>query len=112
MSREVPLCRADSVADGEARAFDIGKASVALVRIGEDFHAIDDVCSHADFSLAAGEVDPDECTVECWKHGALFDLRTGEALTLPATRPVAVYEVRVADGDVAVVLPDDDEVRP
>lgn len=112
MTREVALCRADSVADGEARAFDVGRLSVALVRIGDEFHAVDDVCSHADFSLAAGEIDPEECTVECWKHGAQFDLRTGEALTLPATRPVAVYEVRVADGDVTVVLPDQDEVWP
>jgi 3-phenylpropionate/trans-cinnamate dioxygenase ferredoxin subunit len=43
-------------------------------------------------SLAEGLVDADECALECWRHGSLFSLETGEALTLPAIRPVPVYE--------------------
>ena len=47
----------------------------------------------------------DECQIECPRHGSTFDLRTGEPCSLPATRPVRVYEVEVVDGTVSVVLP-------
>ena len=56
---------------------------------------IGDQCSHADVSLSEGEVDVDECTIECPKHGSEFALETGEALTLPALKPVPTYEVTV-----------------
>ena len=68
------------------------------MRIGDAFHAVGDECSHEDYSLAEGEVWADERELECPRHGSTFDLRTGEACTLPATRPVPVYEV-VLDGD-------------
>ena len=55
--------------------------------------------------MAEGEVDLEECTIECWKHGSLFSLKTGAAETLPATRPVGTYAVSVTDGEVAVELP-------
>ena len=79
-------------------------AASALVRIGDDFHAIGDTCSHADFSLSEGTVDTDECTIECWKHGSAFSLRTGEPESLPATRPVPVYAVTVEGDDVSVEI--------
>ncbi len=66
---------------------------------------IGDRCSHADYSLAEGEIDTDEGTIECWKHGSTFSVTTGEPTTLPATKPVPVYEVSVVDGEVRVVLP-------
>jgi len=77
---------------------------VALVRIGEQVHAIDDTCTHAEVSLSEGDVDLEECALECWKHGSLFDLRTGEALTLPALKPVAVHTVTVEGDEVLVEL--------
>ena len=101
MSREsrVMVCDLAAVPDGEARRFDVESGGqvhrVAVVRLGDDLYALGDTCSHADFSLAEGEVDPDEGTIECWKHGSLFSLSTGEAETLPATRPVPVYNVGV-----------------
>ena len=52
-----------------------------------------------------GEIDCDERTIECWKHGSAFDLATGEPLTLPATRPVPVYTARIEGDDIVVVLP-------
>jgi len=100
----IMLCPLDELADGEARRFDVEAGSllhkVAVVRLGDDLYALGDTCSHADYSLAEGEVDPDEYTIECWKHGSLFALETGEAETLPATRPVPVYGVGVEDGQV------------
>jgi len=102
----VVLCAVDEIKPGAARRFDVeGGHRIALVRIGDDFYAIGDRCSHADYSLAEGEVYEDECTIECWKHGSTFSLATGEPQTLPATKPVPVYEVTVSDGNVSVVLP-------
>jgi 3-phenylpropionate/trans-cinnamate dioxygenase ferredoxin subunit len=101
----VRLCARDELADGEARRFDVAGSRVALVRIGQDFYAVGDRCSHEDFSLADGEVLSDECEIECAKHGSTFDLRTGEPCSLPATRAVPVYSVVVEGDDVSVVLP-------
>lgn len=99
------LCRRDDLEPGEARRFDVGAERIALVRIGDDFYAVGDECSHEDYSLAEGEVWADELELECPRHGSTFNLCTGEACTLPATKPVPVYEV-VLDGDeVGVVLP-------
>ena len=76
-----------------------------LRRIDDEFHAVGDRCSHEDFSLADGEVWGAECEIECSKHGSTFDLRTGAPCSLPATRPVPVYELIVASGEVSVVVP-------
>ncbi len=104
MGERIVLCRKDELEPGQARRFDVGPARIALVRIGDDFYAIGDRCSHEDFSLAEGEVWADECELECARHGSTFDLRTGEPCSLPATKPVPVYDVEVAGDDVAVVL--------
>lgn len=104
MGDPVRLCAADDLKPGEARRFDVGSHRIALVRVGDDFYALGDRCSHADVSLSEGEVDEDELQLECWKHGSAFSLRTGEPSCLPATKPVPVYAV-VRDGaDVSVVL--------
>jgi 3-phenylpropionate/trans-cinnamate dioxygenase ferredoxin component len=98
------VCRFDDVAPDSTRRVDVEGHRIALVRVGDDLYAIGDRCSHANISLSEGEIDAEERTLECWKHGSEFSLETGEALTLPATRPVPTYEVRVDDGDVVVVI--------
>ena len=65
-------------------------------------YVIGDECSHADYSLSEGEIDSDEKTLECWKHGSAFSLETGEPTCFPAVKPVAVYAVEVVDGVVTV----------
>lgn len=99
------LCAPGDLAPGEARRFDVAGLRVALVRIDDDFYAIGDRCSHEDVSLAGGEVWAAECELECAKHGSTFDLRTGEPCSLPATKPVPVYELVVTDDAVSVVVP-------
>jgi 3-phenylpropionate/trans-cinnamate dioxygenase ferredoxin subunit len=101
----VRLCAVDDLEPGTARRFDVDGARVALVRIGDDFHAIGDRCSHADYSLSEGEVWAEDCLIECPKHGSMFSLTTGQPESLPAIRPVPVYEVTVENGDVLVDLP-------
>ena len=102
---EVRACALSELADAVAHKGAVGGCPVALVRLGDTVHAIGDTCSHAEVSLAEGMVDTDECALECWKHGSLFSLESGEALTLPATRPVPTYVVRVDGDDVFVDLP-------
>ena len=74
--------------------------SICVTRIGDEVFAIDDTCSHSDASLSEGDVT--DFKIECWLHGAEFDLRTGEALTPPAIAPVKTYSVSV-DGDSVTV---------
>ncbi|MGD9792351.1 MAG: non-heme iron oxygenase ferredoxin subunit [Acidimicrobiia bacterium] len=98
----VKLCRLDELVDGGARKFVVGKRQLAVIRLGSDVYVIGDVCSHADVSLSEGEVDAENCEIECIKHGSAFSLVTGVPSTLPATQAVPVYDVSVVDGDVIV----------
>ena len=103
---KVTLCPLAELAPGSARRFDVAGRRIAVVRIDDDVYALGDQCTHANISLAEGEVDTDERTIECWKHGSTFSLETGEALILPATKAEPVYDVRVDDGQIVVVLDD------
>ncbi|MFQ5557301.1 MAG: non-heme iron oxygenase ferredoxin subunit [Acidimicrobiales bacterium] len=94
------------LASGSARRVEVGGHEIAVVRIGDDLYAIGDTCSHAEVSLSEGWVEPDERASECVRHGATFDLRTGEPTSLPATRPVPVYRVELVDGRVVLYLDD------
>jgi 3-phenylpropionate/trans-cinnamate dioxygenase ferredoxin subunit len=105
MGALVRLCARDDLAPGTAQRFDVDDHRIALVRIGDDFYAIGDRCSHADYSLAEGDVWADELEIECPKHGSTFSLTSGEPQTFPATQPVPVYTVRIDGEDVSVVLP-------
>ena len=70
--------------------------TICVARVGDEVFAIDDTCSHSDASLSEGDVT--DFKIECWLHGAEFDLRTGEAITPPAVAPLHTYGVHV-DGD-------------
>ena len=74
--------------------------TICVARVGEEVFAVDDICSHSDASLSEGDVT--DFKIECWLHGAEFDLRTGEALTPPAVAPLHTYGVHV-DGDSVTV---------
>ena len=100
----IRLCSVDDVEPGSARRFDLEGHRIALIRIGDDFYALGDRCSHANVSLAEGEVYPEELEIECWKHGSTFSLVTGKPQSLPATKPVPVYDVSIEGTDVMVEL--------
>ena len=99
---EIVVCKVGDVAPGSATRVDKDGCRLAVVRIGDDWYALDDRCSHAEASLAEGEVWGDECEIECPKHGSAFSLKTGEPLTLPATQPQTTYSVRIDGDDVLV----------
>ncbi len=81
-----------------------GRVLVA-VRIDQTIYVLDDRCSHEDFSLADGEVDLETAEIECARHGSMFRLDDGTPTSLPATRPVAHYDVHERDGRFEVELP-------
>ena len=90
---------------GAHARYDVEGHRLCVVRIDDDWYVINDRCSHADYSLCEGDVWEDEREIECPKHGSTFSLETGEPQSLPATKPVAVYSVRVEGDDVIVTLP-------
>ena len=93
----VRICAVEDIKPGKAIRVKVGELAIAIVRTkAGDVKAIDDKCSHGEISLSEGFVDNE--TIECWAHGAKFSLATGEALTLPAFEPVAVYEVLIDNG--------------
>lgn len=100
-------CVLGPVSDLEQEAgkrYDVGEERIAVFLIGDDVYAIGDKCSHAEASLAEGELFDTE--VECPRHGSSFDITTGVPHSLPATTPVPVYEVRVTDGLMEARLKD------
>lgn len=72
--------------------------AIVLVRIGDDVYALGDRCSHQNVPLSEGDVYADDKEIECHRHGSTFSLLTGDAMNLPATRPVPTYDVTVDDG--------------
>lgn len=95
----------DDYTHGEARSVPTHGRTLVVVRLFDDLYVLDDRCSHEDFSLALGEVDADQCEIECARHGAMFDLKTGEPRSFPATRPVAHYDVTRRDDHYEVMVP-------
>jgi 3-phenylpropionate/trans-cinnamate dioxygenase ferredoxin component len=95
-----PLLNLDELPEVGAVRVDRDGKPFAVVRAEDgSIHVIDDTCSHAEVSLAEGEVE--DCSIECWLHGSRFDLRTGRPTGLPATKPIAVYPVTV-EGDTVL----------
>jgi 3-phenylpropionate/trans-cinnamate dioxygenase ferredoxin subunit len=103
MATSVRVCSVGDVPAGEARRFTVDGRLVAVVNLGDEgFRAVDAVCSHEHYYLDEGEVDVDEDTIECPKHGSTFDLESGKPIVLPAIAPVDVFPVTVSDDDVLI----------
>ncbi len=93
------VCPIAELSPGEATTLDV-QPPIAVFNVDGTFYAIDDTCTHETFSLADGYIEG--AAVECALHYAKFDLRTGEALSLPATVDVRTYAVKTEDGHVFV----------
>lgn len=76
--------------------------TICVARVGDEVFAVNDTCSHSDASLSEGDVT--DFKIECWLHGAEFDLRTGQALSLPATQSLETYAVIVDGNSVTVEI--------
>jgi 3-phenylpropionate/trans-cinnamate dioxygenase ferredoxin component len=101
MATDVTICRLDELPPGAMRLVELDGRKVGVFHAADgELYAIEDRCSHDDGPLAEGEFDADACTVECPRHGSLFDLRTGRPKTLPAFQPVETFDAHVEDGEV------------
>ena len=99
----IVVCKLADLAAGEMRLVETDGRKIGVFHCDDgELFAIEDRCSHDDGPLCEGEWEPEECVAICPRHGARFDVRTGQALTLPAYLPVDTYPVRVVDGLVKV----------
>ena len=97
------VCAVSEVPEGEARRYAVGGSEIAVANLGADgFRAVGDLCSHAEAYLHEGEVDVEERTIECPRHGSVFDLDSGRPRSLPATLPVPAYNVKIENDDVLI----------
>lgn len=108
MAQWVKIAAISSLPEGRGIRIEAGPHRIAVFRTDNDVLAVGDRCSHAEASLSEGEVFDFE--IECPRHGATFDLRTGKALSLPATKPVPAYESKTEDGDLYLLLDDREEL--
>jgi 3-phenylpropionate/trans-cinnamate dioxygenase ferredoxin component len=100
MAAWVTAARVGEIEPGRVKVVEVGERRLAVCNVDGQYYCIDDVCTHDGGSLDQGELLGDQ--IECPRHGALFDVKTGRALTLPAVLPVDTYEVRVEGGEVQV----------
>jgi 3-phenylpropionate/trans-cinnamate dioxygenase ferredoxin component len=96
----VTVCPASELPPGAMRLVEWEDLEIGVFNCNGTIYAIEDRCSHDDGPLVEGELDQDACTVECPRHGSVFDLRTGVPKTLPAYEPVDTFPVVVEDGTI------------
>ncbi|MEM9952886.1 MAG: non-heme iron oxygenase ferredoxin subunit [Chloroflexota bacterium] len=101
-SQWVTFLGKDELQAGQREVFETDYGSILLMNIDGTFYAVENMCSHAEFELADGEMSG--CKIECPKHGAWFDVRDGAPLSPPADRPIKIYGARVEGDDVQVLL--------
>jgi 3-phenylpropionate/trans-cinnamate dioxygenase ferredoxin component len=93
----IEVCPVEELKPGQRRLVEWEDLEIGVFNCGGNLYAIEDRCSHDDGPLAEGEFDEDTCTVECPRHGSLFDLKTGKPMTLPAYVPVDTFPVIIED---------------
>jgi 3-phenylpropionate/trans-cinnamate dioxygenase ferredoxin component len=97
VSPVIEVCPLSELPSGHVRTVTWEDIEIGVFNVAGELYAIEDRCSHDDGPLAEGTLDEAACTVECPRHGSLFDLRTGKPKTLPAYVPVDTFPVLVDD---------------
>lgn len=99
-----PVCNFVDLKPNVPSTFEVDDRFVLVTLIDGEVYCIDDVCTHDGGTLGEGEVDGN--CISCPRHGAKFDLRSGDALTMPATEPTCSHDVKVEEGKIMVQLRD------
>ncbi len=97
MPETIDVCSISELAPGEMRMVEWEDLEIGVFNCAGTVLAIEDRCSHDDGTLIDGELDQAACTIECPRHGSVFDLRTGKPMTLPAYVPVDAFPVIIED---------------
>ena len=100
MPEFVTVATTDEIQPGENIVVEIGRRWVAVFNVDGEYYAIQDVCTHDGGPLAEGKLYG--CEIECPRHGARFDLRTGEVTAPPALVPVPTYALQVVGNEIQV----------
>lgn len=95
-----PVAKAIDIEEGKTLRVVVDGVEVLLCKCDGAIYAIEDVCTHDGAPLDQGELEG--CSITCARHGAVFDVRTGAVLALPAVMPVPTYTVRIEGDDVFV----------
>ena len=99
MAQIVDVCSLHELPPGAMRLVEHDGLEIGVINCAGSIYAIEDRCSHDDGPLTEGELDQGACTIECPRHGSLFDIKTGKPLTLPAYQPVDTFPV-IIDKDM------------
>ena len=100
MSKWVNVILAQDLKPGEHTVVEIEGAVIALFNLAGEFYAIEDICTHDGSEIASGCIV--DGSIECPRHGARFDIKTGEVTAPPAYEPVDTFPVQVVDGLIQV----------
>ncbi len=104
MSDYLPVAKISEIADPGSLLVEVDERLIVLIHAAGHFYALDDVCTHDGGPLSDGPLDAKEGTIACPRHGAKFDIKTGAAVTMPATKPTIAHDVKVEGGQVFVRL--------
>ncbi len=94
----VKVGKLEDVPAGAAKVYEVADRAIAVCNVEGTLYAIDDICTHDEASLEQGYLEG--CEIECPRHGARFDVRTGDVTALPAVVPIDTFPVRVSGDDI------------
>jgi len=97
------ICAEAEIAEGEVRSFEVNGRPIAVAKYESVIYALDDICTHDGGDLSEGNIIKGQ--IQCPRHGARFDLKTGEVTRMPAVFGVETHEVKIVDGEVHVAVP-------
>jgi 3-phenylpropionate/trans-cinnamate dioxygenase ferredoxin subunit len=106
MSDFVPVAKTSELPDPGKMLVEVGERLIVLMHAVGHYYALDDICTHDGGPLSEGPLDPQANTIACPRHGAKFDIRTGAAVSMPATKPTAAHEVKIEGDQIFVRLSD------
>lgn len=104
-NQNIGICSKDKIPSGQGKSFKVGSLDLAIFHTEDGFFAVCDICSHEHENLHEGWLEGH--VIECPRHGAQFDLKTGEALSLPATDPIEVFELKIEGEELIVSIPEE-----
>ena len=105
MGNMIKVAEVSDIPVGGVKKVSLEDVDIAIFNIGGELYAIGDTCTHEQASLSEGDLDGDN--ISCARHGATFNIKTGEVVALPAVMPVPIYRVKVEGKDILLEVPDD-----
>lgn len=105
--RWIEVAGADEVPDGRARTFSVEGRRVAVARANDQLYAVQDLCTHDDGPLGEGSLDG--FAIQCPRHGAKFDVRSGAVLQMPAVQPIDTFPIMEKNGKILIAVPEEED---